>query len=327
MDIVQSGNYLRPHYHLAIVIVCTTLALISGTILIVAVLETDGFVAIKTAFCGAPLIDGVPRIANSAFRPRMIAMGVDGLIMAFVTWFLFGNRGRTTGRPLSRQEVLESLALFTLCGIALMSFVMSCFLKVPLLESACSLHAKEGFIDTLHPIAFGTAAVLLATTALRGLRVSRSNRSVTVFLLIVAAASFVVAMEEISWGQTFFRWQTPESVAAWNYQNETNLHNAFNFVLGRAYLVAGIIGFLAVSASVYFRRRFPDHPITAILPATPMFWAALWLPAASQGGVYTDTEPFESIVAILALYYAVDQWRNETASSKKEDPLEAGRIL
>jgi hypothetical protein len=52
-------------------------------------------------------------------------------------------------------------------------------------------------------------------------------------------------MEEISWAQTFRGWRSPDSVASWNYQNETNLHNAFNLVLGRAYLAAGIIGFLA----------------------------------------------------------------------------------
>jgi hypothetical protein len=242
----------------------------------------------------------------------MITMGVDGLIMAFVTWYLFKDRGQASAIGLSRQDFLDSLALFSFCGIALLSFIMSCFLKMPVLENACSLHAKEGFIDTLHPIAFGIAAVLLGLTALRDLRGSRSNRSVPFALLTIAMAFFVIAMEEISWGQTFFGWQTPESVASWNYQDETTLHNAFNFVLGRAYLAAGIIGFLAVSASILVRRKIPDHPLAAILPTAPMFWGAIWLPPASQSGVYTDTEPFESVVAILILYYSVHIWRSNT---------------
>ena len=35
----------------------------------------------------------------------------------------------------------------------------------------------------------------------------------------------VFGFEEISWGQRVIGWQTPESLEALNYQNETNLHN------------------------------------------------------------------------------------------------------
>ena len=33
------------------------------------------------------------------------------------------------------------------------------------------------------------------------------------------------AGEEISWGQWFFKWETPELMQEWNDQGETNLHN------------------------------------------------------------------------------------------------------
>jgi hypothetical protein len=36
---------------------------------------------------------------------------------------------------------------------------------------------------------------------------------------------FAVAMEEISWGQTYLAWETPERWAAINSQQETTLHN------------------------------------------------------------------------------------------------------
>lgn len=313
LDIVQPGHSIRPDHRLALLLGCSILAFLSSGILLIAVLETDGFKAIKVAFCSAPLVENIPRIAASAFRPRMIALGVDGLIMAFVAWLLFGKHSQVLANRESRQSGLEGTALFALCGIALMSFVTSCFLRIPILENACSLHAKEGFIDTLHPIAFATSASLLVLAAISELRSANPNRLVPIALFTIATAFFVVAMEEISWGQTFVGWRTPESVASWNYQNETNLHNAFNFVLGRAYLAAGIIGFLAISVSIALRRRMPEHPLCAILPATPMFWGALWLPLASQSGLYADTEPFESIVAILCLYYAVNIWRSSKA--------------
>ena len=42
---------------------------------------------------------------------------------------------------------------------------------------------------------------------------------------ILALVWFVFAMEEISWGQRIFGWDSHEMFAQINYQNETNLHN------------------------------------------------------------------------------------------------------
>ena len=44
-------------------------------------------------------------------------------------------------------------------------------------------------------------------------------------LLGFAALAFLVAMEEVSWGQTLFSWSTPEALQELNIQSETNLHN------------------------------------------------------------------------------------------------------
>jgi len=44
-------------------------------------------------------------------------------------------------------------------------------------------------------------------------------------VLVWTAAAIYVAGEELSWGQTLFGWQTPESFRPLNQQSETNLHN------------------------------------------------------------------------------------------------------
>jgi hypothetical protein len=304
---------------IALAICCVVTAIASFWMLAIAAFETASFSALEIAFDNAPIMENVPRIEVSAFRPRIIAMGVDGLVMVAVCWLLFEHNAEVATKTESRRGVRAGTTLFLLCGLALMSFVGSCFLHIPSLDRACSLHAKEGVIDTFHPIAFGTAAIMLGMTASKSLRSAHVDKVAPIALIGLAVALFVVAMEEISWGQTFLGWQTPESVASWNYQNETNLHNAFNFVLGRAYLAAGLVGFLAVSASIVIRWKFPDHPLSAILPTAPMFWGALWLPPASQSGVYTDTEPFESILAILAIYYAFEIWRKKPAGPEYSD--------
>mgnify|MGYP004003521081 FL=1 len=45
------------------------------------------------------------------------------------------------------------------------------------------------------------------------------------WLLLWTLACVYFAGEEISWGQWFFQWNTPEDFAQINDQNETNLHN------------------------------------------------------------------------------------------------------
>ncbi|WP_157230991.1 hypothetical protein [Kiloniella laminariae] len=48
------------------------------------------------------------------------------------------------------------------------------------------------------------------------------------WLVLCSLAVFVAAGEEISWGQHWFQWETPESLAAINDHNETNFHNTLN---------------------------------------------------------------------------------------------------
>jgi|GEM_PF-7054919 len=45
---------------------------------------------------------------------------------------------------------------------------------------------------------------------------------------LLACASFLIAMEELSWGQWIFKWGTPENLAKVNLQQETNIHNLVN---------------------------------------------------------------------------------------------------
>ncbi|WP_394692090.1 hypothetical protein [Hyphobacterium sp.] len=65
---------------------------------------------------------------------------------------------------------------------------------------------------------FGIAAI----SALLAIRQSGLNR---VLFVLLGLAAIVIAGEEMSWGQWIFGWSTPETLAAVNLQNETNLHN------------------------------------------------------------------------------------------------------
>lgn len=65
--------------------------------------------------------------------------------------------------------------------------------------------------------------VLMVMTARRYFQ--HNMKLAGVFAIIIALVLFVMAGEEMSWGQRIFRWDTPESMKGINQQKEMNLHN------------------------------------------------------------------------------------------------------
>jgi len=60
-------------------------------------------------------------------------------------------------------------------------------------------------------------------------RADRMPRRMPMFVLLGMLAAFYFGGEECSWGQTYLQWNTPESWAQINQQQETNLHNTSGF--------------------------------------------------------------------------------------------------
>jgi hypothetical protein len=84
-------------------------------------------------------------------------------------------------------------------------------------------NGEMGFIE------LGTAAMLLAAAVIlaqEARRLFRNGERWNGWLAaILAFGAFLVMGEEISWGQWFFHWDSPEWFLEHNAQGETNLHN------------------------------------------------------------------------------------------------------
>ena len=65
--------------------------------------------------------------------------------------------------------------------------------------------------------------------------------------------SFVIGMEEMSWGQMIFNWKTPSQLALINDQGETNLHN-IGFISDHSDLAYGLILALIIFATLAANR-------------------------------------------------------------------------
>lgn len=141
--------------------------------------------------------------------------------------------------------------------------------------------------------------------------------------------TFWMAMEEISWGQRIFRWETTGYFAENNMQGEMNLHN-LNTQLFQNVLYFG--GFLLLVALPFFRDYITKllkrikflSPLISILPGAWMIGAFAMAigftdPHISEAGWHWSSILFEILAtgAILSVY----AWR----LSQLKDPC-AGKI-
>jgi len=129
------------------------------------------------------------------------------------------------------------------------------------------------------------------------------------WFLLLAGGLFVLGMEEISWGQRIFGWETPEDLFENNVQNETNLHNFFNPI--RPYLYGAGAALLAglVAVSGYWKtlvRR--DSASRLLLPHPAMLGLALMILAASGLEIFTGQrsgELIEHLGTVFAVLYSL----------------------
>lgn len=143
----------------------------------------------------------------------------------------------TWGRPTPRPGVVLFFSTFAgLSIIGLYRFGGRVGLHMP-------MFAKEGFLENLTFFLGFWAAVLCALAAIRTYRQHRDTQEFLVALAywMCAGLLFLVAMEEISWGQQLVTFRTPQVWSALNYQQETTLHNlASREALTLAWKVVGV---------------------------------------------------------------------------------------
>jgi len=85
------------------------------------------------------------------------------------------------------------------------------------------IEGETGFTEVATPLLLISAIIAGMLIALR--HPALPAKWIAVWFVLHALGSFYFAGEELSWGQHFFNWQTPESIATLNDQGETNLHN------------------------------------------------------------------------------------------------------
>jgi hypothetical protein len=117
-------------------------------------------------------------------------------------------------------------------------------------------HARAVLYDENSPVEILTF-LLLVVASISGFALAARARRMrlgtltTAFYVVYSLGLAFIAIEEISWGQWFFFWETPPTWAEANIQGETNLHNheavqPFVHAMHVLFGVGGLVGIWAV---------------------------------------------------------------------------------
>ncbi len=88
----------------------------------------------------------------------------------------------------------------------------------------------------------------------------RGETAAAVLFIAFGVGMFLVAGEEISWGQRIFGWGTPSAISVINNQGETNVHNILEVQNALNYLkmVGGLIAFVLPFVTRWSTRLRPS---------------------------------------------------------------------
>ena len=144
------------------------------------------------------------------------------------------------------------------------------------------------------------------------------NKIISVFYFVFALGLLFVAMEEISWGQWFFKFHTPQYFRGINRQTEFNLHNIqsvnlFFEVLRVLFGIGGLVSIVLIRVRSFKYLSSPIALLSWFLLI--MFYASIDLYNRfdpSHGAYFKDsflwttmmfTEVLELFISIAAFIY------------------------
>jgi hypothetical protein len=208
-----------------------------------------------------------------------------------------------------RQDVRAARPLAALSLVALAALTLAVLLSWFLAQDWLEARSNE-----TGPIEYGSALFFLA--AALGFAAAAWRRSAgRWYAWGLAAACFVVAGEELSWGQHIFHFGSPEPLRKSNVQSEFNFHNLNG--IHQSIRAVGILALVTVFVilPVAYRwwpstRRICDRYHVPIFPIWPAAWWAvgalfMLIPRLLGGSEWVLDELGELYVAIAFFLYGL----------------------
>lgn len=204
-------------------------------------------------------------------------------------------------RPGHRLEAVSLGALLALTVVAVLWFLVA--------EDSFDARANE-----TGPIEYGTALFFLSAAVTFGIAAWR-GKATRWYAWILAGACFLVAGEELSWGQHILHFGSPEALRKNNVQNEFNFHNLEGIHQSiRAVGIVALVGVFVVLPLAYrswpSARRACDRLHIPVFPIWPAAWWAvgalfMLVPRLLGGPEWALDELGELYVAVAFFLYGL----------------------
>lgn len=232
---------------------------------------------------------------------------------------------QTTTFPDMVFESRTSALPFTIAALPVVTFGIYIFLQsFPSTRAFATWLVQENrpveLLTFLSLLAAGVVALRLANR----LRKREPYLLAAIALALFGAGCLVVAMEEISWGQQFFGFATPESIKHINRQGEVTLHN-LGGVQGHASYLYLCFGLGGLAGYLLHRFDFGSRSLRALAPpavlasyfVTIVLFAIVKLYVDAENvsktlrlAVRWTSEVDEMIVGFAAFLYASMKWNS-----------------
>lgn len=222
-------------------------------------------------------------------------------IQILFIWAICGWLVLTSKSVINRFSNLHKFHQTSLT-IVLLMFVVS-----PLAETKYGfLSVEDGLLETITTI----FALLSSIILLFSIRKHKGKIDISVKIILSFMFLFF-GMEEISWGQRIFEWETPQSLSDLNFQNETNIHNILNPYFSMFYPFFNLLMCLFLIISMKLKTKtasflksetylylLPSHEFQIYI----IVFLSLCLQSIVSGGELT-----EEVFSVFILTYAVNQ--------------------
>ncbi|MGH1537740.1 MAG: hypothetical protein ACRBDX_06800 [Gammaproteobacteria bacterium] len=195
------------------------------------------------------------------------------------------------------------------------------------------VYGETGIIENITVLFLFAAIIACLLFLLSKKRVQFTGVKIWMILFLLGAIYY--AGEELSWGQHFFGWGTPEQWTEFNDQQETNLHNTaaiFDQIPRTLLSLAALIGGVLIPIYRKYKNHIPSKdsfldwllPTYVCLPAALFSLLVSWhekiyevlgvdIPAVLD---IRAGETKECLLALFMMMYALSIWyRNRNVSS------------
>ena len=122
------------------------------------------------------------------------------------------------------------------------------------------------------------------------------------WLIFCSLALLFMYLEEISWGQQYFNWESTGVFKESNMQSETNLHNFIGPFFRFLYPILGMGLFIILFLMWFFYRGKKPYWLELITPHPSLIILTFFMAGASFKG---HSEIFEEMLAFFGLLYSI----------------------